>query len=569
MSTPSTPSTPPDARTAAAGQPRGSGPDHLIGGRYRLTRLLGSGGMGDVWEAWDERLHRAVAVKRLYAQPGVSADIAEVSTNRAMREARITARLQHPHAVTVYDVVEDHGQPCLVMQLVPSEPLSARLSGGRTLPLQEVALLGSHLASALSAAHQAGIVHRDVKPGNVLLAEDGTARLSDFGIAHAMGDVTLTSTGMVTGTPAYLAPEVARGEESAYPADVFSLGATLYTALEGHPPFGTESNPMALLHRVASGIVEPPQHSGELTPLLEEMLQVRPEDRPSMAEVTAELSAVAAGSSPTTSMPAATTVQDGPLPVPLTDEPDAFFDDLSDDDYDEPDPRGDDRRAPVGAAATTTRRRRGPWLILAVLALLALLAIALFRSLSGDAPVASPPAVSSSAPATSAPSAAPSTTPSATSAAPATSATPAAPSASSPARASTTAPAVPPPATAPPTSTSAPPSTATTTATTPSGSDLAGAVSRYYGVMPGGTDQGWPLLTARYQTEKTGGRTAYQRFWDQFSKVTATDVVGTAPGTVRATITYTFKDGRVQRESTTFGMVVDGGVIKIDTSNVG
>ena len=111
-------------------------------------------------------------------------------------------------------------------------------------------------------------MHRDVKPGNVLLAEDGTARISDFGIAHAMGDVTLTSTGMVTGTPAYLAPEVARGEESGYAADVFSLGATLYTALEGRTPFGTDGNPMALLHRVASGVVEPPQHSGALAPLL-------------------------------------------------------------------------------------------------------------------------------------------------------------------------------------------------------------------------------------------------------------------------------------------------------------
>ena len=566
------PGTPPEARGPNTGPPEGNAADRLIGGRYRLTRLLGSGGMGDVWEAWDERLHRAVAVKRLYAQPGVSDEIAEVATNRAMREARITARLQHQHAVTVYDVVEDHGQPCLVMQLVPSEPLSARLSGGRTLPLQEVALLGSHLAGALSAAHQAGIVHRDVKPGNVLLAEDGTARLSDFGIAHAMGDVTLTSTGMVTGTPAYLAPEVARGEESAYPADVFSLGATLYTALEGRPPFGTESNPMALLHRVASGVVDPPQHSGALTPLLEEMLQARPEDRPTMAEVTSELAAIAAGSAPTTSLPAAptpttpttpTTVQDTPLPVPLTDQPDELYEFEPEP---ETDPYDDRARGPVRPAPATRRGRRGPWLILVALVLIALLAFALLRSRTGDAPVASPPAAaSSSASASAAPStAATSSAPSATSA---TSATPSTAPSSAPSSAtSSTAP--PPTTSAPATSTTAAPST-TQAPAAPSAADLAGAVNRYYGLMPGGTDQGWPLLTARYQAEKTGGRAAYQRFWDQFSRVTATSVVGTAPGTVQATITYTYKDGRTSREQTTFGIVDDGGVLKIDTSSVG
>ena len=518
--------------------------------------------MGDVWEAWDERLHRAVAVKRLYAQPGVSDDIAEVATNRAMREARITARLQHPHAVTVYDVVEDHGQPCLVMQLVPSEPLSARLAGGRTLPLQEVALLGSHLAGALSAAHQAGIVHRDVKPGNVLLAEDGTARLSDFGIAHAMGDVTLTSTGMVTGTPAYLAPEVARGEESAYPADVFSLGATLYTALEGHPPFGADGNPMALLHRVASGVVDPPQHSGELTPLLEEMLQARPEDRPSMAEVTGELAAIAAGSAPTTSLPAATTVVAAPLPVPLTEEAGERYE-LED----EPLPAAERTGVRRPMAPTTTGRRRGPWLILAALVLLALLAVALVRSLAGDAPATPSPGVSSSAPApassgasSTAPSSAPSTAPSSTPAPSSATSSTAAPAPTTPTTQPTSATSA---------ATSAAPSATTPAPAAPSSAELAAAVSRYYGLMPGGTDQGWTLLTARYQSEKTGGRAAYQRFWDQFSKVAATDVVGTAPGTVQATITYTYKDGRTSRERTTFGLVNDGGVLKVDTSSVG
>ena len=185
-----------------------------------------------------------------------------VVVGRAMREARLAARLEHPHAVTVYDVIQHDGQPCLVMELVPSQPLSDILTELHSLHEQETATLGAQVASALAAAHAAGIVHRDVKPANILVADDGTARISDFGIAHAIDDSSLTSTGMVTGTPAYLAPEVARGDESGYASDVFSLGSTLYATLEGAPPFGQEPNPMALLHRVASGQVVRPARRG-------------------------------------------------------------------------------------------------------------------------------------------------------------------------------------------------------------------------------------------------------------------------------------------------------------------
>jgi serine/threonine protein kinase len=552
----------------------------LIGGRYRLTRLLGSGGMGDVWEAQDERLHRAVAVKRLHPQAGVSAELAEVSTGRAMREARITARLQHAHAVTVYDVVEDHGQPCLIMQLVPSDPLSARLAQGRVLPVREVTRLGADVASALAAAHQAGIVHRDVKPGNVLLGEDGAARISDFGIAHAMGDVTLTTTGLVTGTPAYLAPEVARGEDSGYAADVFSLGATLYTALEGHPPFGAgNGNPMALLHRVASGLVEPPRQSGPLAPLLERMLQPRPEDRPTMATVADELARAAAGGAAATSrLPSAVGAGDQahptpglPLPVPLDVRDDGDLDDPGDprdlddlndpDDLDDPDDRDDPEAAldwPQDAATADRRRRSALWVVAAALLVLAVLALVLVRTVgSSSPPVTAPAPVSSS---TSAPATTSAAAPSSTSS-PAP--TPPAPSTVPSTTTSTTAP---PPTTT--TTTTPPPSTTTAAPATPSAADLTSAVTRYYGLMPGGTDQAWPLLTARYQADKTGGRAAYQRFWDQFASVTATDVSATPPGTVQATITYRFKDGRVSRERTTFGLVVDGGVLKIDSSTV-
>ena len=152
------------------------------------------------------------------------------------------------------------------------------------------------MASALAAAHAVGIVHRDVKPGNILIAEDGTALISDFGIARALGDATLTTSGMVHGTPAYLAPEVARGSEASFASDVFSLGATLYSAMEGSPPFGSDENSIALLHRVAAGNFPAPQHCGALTAVILDMLSTDPEGRPSMRAVADSLARLAAGS---------------------------------------------------------------------------------------------------------------------------------------------------------------------------------------------------------------------------------------------------------------------------------
>ena len=230
-----------------------------------------------------------MAVKQVLIQPGLSEADALLARHRVIREARITARLHHPHAVTIYDVVDDGEYPCLIMQFVPSDSLNGLLRDRGTLPPAQVGRIGADLASALQAAHAAGIVHRDVKPGNVLITDDGSAKLTDFGISHAAGDVTLTSTGMVSGTPAYLAPEVARGGMSGYPADVFSLGATLYASIEGTPPFGLDPNPMAVLHRVASGQMIPPKQSGALTPLLLRMMAADPADRPTMAEVSRTL----------------------------------------------------------------------------------------------------------------------------------------------------------------------------------------------------------------------------------------------------------------------------------------
>ncbi|MEU0884571.1 serine/threonine-protein kinase [Lentzea sp. NPDC005914] len=267
----------------------------LVAGRYRLSQRIGSGAMGVVWTAHDERLHRTVAVKQLLLQPGLAEADTDEAKRRAMREGRIAARLQHPHAVAVYDVAEDDSQPWLIMEYLPSKSLSAVLSERGTLPPRDVASIGMQVASALAAAHNAGIVHRDIKPGNILLGDDGTVKITDFGISRATGDVTVTATGMLAGTPAYLAPEVAKGYDPGSPSDVFSLGSTLYAAIEGTPPFGLSENTIALLHKVASGKVDPPRNAGPMTALLMRLLRAEPEDRPTMAEARDALAAVANG----------------------------------------------------------------------------------------------------------------------------------------------------------------------------------------------------------------------------------------------------------------------------------
>ncbi|HEX6345741.1 serine/threonine-protein kinase [Umezawaea sp.] len=267
----------------------------LVAGRYRLGTRIGSGAMGVVWQAHDQRLHRIVAVKQLLLQPGLAAADTDEAKRRAMREGRIAARLQHPHAIAVYDVAEDDGQPWLVMEYLPSKSLSTVLSERGTLSPRDVASIGEQVASALTAAHNAGIVHRDIKPGNILLGDEGVVKITDFGISRATGDVTVTATGMLAGTPAYLAPEVAKGYDPGSPSDVFSLGSTLYAAIEGAPPFGLNENTIALLHQVASGKVNPPKQAGPLTALLMRLLRPEPEDRPTMAEAREALAAIAAG----------------------------------------------------------------------------------------------------------------------------------------------------------------------------------------------------------------------------------------------------------------------------------
>jgi len=270
----------------------------LVGGRYRLDRRIGSGAMGVVWQAYDERLRRAVAVKQLRLEPGLDPTEADEARQRAMREGRIAARLHHPNAVSVFDVVDEDDAPWLVMEYVPSSSLAQEMAQRKMLPPEEVARIGAQVAHALVAAHAAGIVHRDIKPANILLGEDGTVKITDFGISRAQGDVSVTKTGLIAGTPAYLAPEVAYGRNPEAPSDVFSLGSTLYAAVEGMPPFGLSENTLGLLHAVAAGRITPPRRAGILTDALIHLLNADPAARPTAATAAWWLDAVARGSRP-------------------------------------------------------------------------------------------------------------------------------------------------------------------------------------------------------------------------------------------------------------------------------
>ncbi len=267
----------------------------LIAGRYRLAERVGQGAMGVVWRARDERLDRVVAVKQLGYDPAIGQAAGDQAALRALREARLTARLRHPHAITVHDVVEEGGEPYLVMEYLPSRSLADVLLDRECLPADEVARIGVQVSSALAAAHAEGIVHRDVTPANVLIADGGLAKIADFGISRATGEGTVTGGGFIAGTPAYLSPEVAGGGEAGFPADVFSLGATLYRAVEGQPPFGNDDNPIALLLRVAREEPIPPKHRGPLAEVLGRLLHRDPSRRPAMAEVQELFEAVTGG----------------------------------------------------------------------------------------------------------------------------------------------------------------------------------------------------------------------------------------------------------------------------------
>src|SRR3954452_3249658 len=255
----------------------------LIGRRYRLDHAIGQGGMGTVWAGRDELLDRPVAVKEVRFPAEVAGPEQQELRERTLREARATARLSHPNVVTTYDVVEEDGRPWIVMELLPSRSLSTVLREDGALPPDRVAQIGLALLAALDVSHQQGIVHRDVKPGNVLLTGDGRPVLTDFGIATMAGDPALTSTGVVLGSPAYMSPERARGRRPGPDADLWSLGATLYAAAEGRPPFDGD-NSLATLTAVLTDPVDPPTVRGPLREVILGLLAKDPADRLAVPE---------------------------------------------------------------------------------------------------------------------------------------------------------------------------------------------------------------------------------------------------------------------------------------------
>jgi hypothetical protein len=487
-----------------------TGQDRVVAGRYRLGEQVGIGAMGIVWRAWDERLRRTVAVKQLLLQPGLDEARAEEARLRSLREARIAARLHHPNVVIVYDVAEDDGQPWLVMEYVPSTSLGTALRDGPMAPYA-VAAIGAQAAAGLAAAHAVHVVHRDVKPGNVLLGDDGIVKIADFGISRAVDDVVLTATGLLTGTPAYLAPEMAKGEVPAPSSDVFALGATLYAAVEGTPPFGLSDNPLALLHLVAAGKVRPPTRSGPLTPVLADLLRIDPADRPTMREAHEALAALAAERTLPVRLPAGDTAGTEASGRSWAGDTEGTRARPAGRPSVRPGPGRPSARTQVGMPMAPDRAqarpvRRPVRLVLVVaVALLAIgAAVVLVERVGGGAATAD---------------------------------------AGHGATPTTTHPAD----TGPPTFTAM--------------SDL---LTRYYGMLPGDVRDAYQLLSARYRLQHPFA--SVRGFYATIASVTPGDFAFLGPNTVRAVITFVTKRGGTSREPYRFTIVRRHGELAIDSA---
>jgi hypothetical protein len=264
-----------ETRRFAAGQlPAG----RRLAGRYRLVSIIGQGGMGAVWRARDELLNRNVAVKEIVWPEQLDAAERDTARRRAIREAQLAARLSHPNVVGVYDILEEDGRPCIVMELVPFRSLRDAVAEDGPMSPAGAARVGLSVLAALRAVHGAGVVHRDVKPANILLSPGGRVVLTDFGIAKAADSPALTVSGVLLGSPSYLAPERARGGRAGPAADLWALGASLYAAVEGRPPFERDGV-LASLTAVVSDEPGPAPHAGPLWPVIEGLLRKDPAAR--------------------------------------------------------------------------------------------------------------------------------------------------------------------------------------------------------------------------------------------------------------------------------------------------
>ncbi|WP_309094877.1 serine/threonine-protein kinase [Streptomyces sp.] len=265
--------------------------ERLLAGRYRLGKVLGRGGMGTVWRAQDETLGRTVAVKELRFPGNIDEDEKRRLITRTLREAKAIARIRNNSAVTVYDVVQEDDRPWIVMELVEGKSLAEVIREDGLLEPKRAAEVGLAVLDVLRSAHREGILHRDVKPSNVLIAEDGRVVLTDFGIAQVEGDPSITSTGMLVGAPSYISPERARGHKPGPAADLWSLGGLLYAAVEGSPPYD-KGSAIATLTAVMTEPLEEPKNAGPLKDVIHGLLTKDPAQRLDDAGARAMLNAV-------------------------------------------------------------------------------------------------------------------------------------------------------------------------------------------------------------------------------------------------------------------------------------
>lgn len=285
------------------------GDERLVVGRYRLLSPLGEGGMGVVWRARDELLGREVAVKEVRAPAALGTDDERRLYARLEREAWAAGRISHRNVVTVYDVATEDGRPWIVMELIRGLALSDVLDAEGPLTPQRAAHIGAEILAGLRAAHEAGVLHRDVKPGNVLIGNDDRVVLSDFGIATVEGSSNLTMTGELIGSPEFLAPERALGRTPGPESDLWSLGVLLYATVEGNSPF-RQNTPLSTLRAVVDEELPPPHRAGPLAPLIAGLLRKDPAERLSAQEAERQLRVVAAGGGAARTVP--------PLPGPYS-----------------------------------------------------------------------------------------------------------------------------------------------------------------------------------------------------------------------------------------------------------
>ncbi|WP_086561548.1 serine/threonine-protein kinase [Streptomyces africanus] len=290
--------------------------ERLLAGRYRLGEVLGRGGMGTVWRAQDETLGRTVAVKELRFPSNIDEEEKRRLITRTLREAKAIARIRNNSAVTVFDVVQEDDRPWIVMELVEGKSLAEVIREDGLLEPKRAAEVGLAVLDVLRSAHREGILHRDVKPSNVLIAEDGRVVLTDFGIAQVEGDPSITSTGMLVGAPSYISPERARGHKPGPAADLWSLGGLLYAAVEGTPPYD-KGSAIATLTAVMTEPLEEPKNAGPLKDVIHGLLNKDPAQRLDDAGARAMLNSVIHAPAPAEPEP-----MDATKVVPLPAQPD-------------------------------------------------------------------------------------------------------------------------------------------------------------------------------------------------------------------------------------------------------